>query len=78
MGVKRDGTITGIHINVIADLGAYYLLLTPFIPCFTAFVAGGCYKIPRVRTDITGSSPTSSRPTRRAAPADPRRPTCWR
>jgi aerobic carbon-monoxide dehydrogenase large subunit len=53
-GVKRDGTITGIHINVIADLGAYYLLLTPFIPAFTAFVAGGCYKIPRVRTDITG------------------------
>ena len=34
MGVKRDGTITGIHINVIADLGAYYLLLTPFIPSF--------------------------------------------
>src|SRR4051794_33841893 len=53
-GVKRDGTITGIHINVIADLGAYFLLLTPFIPSFTAFVAGGCYKIPRVRTDITG------------------------
>jgi len=54
MGLKRDGTITGIHINVIADLGAYYMLLTPFIPSFTAFVAGGCYKIPRVRTDITG------------------------
>src|SRR5947209_434307 len=54
MGLKRDGTITGIHINVIADLGAYFLLLTPFIPSFTAFVAGGCYKIPRVRTDITG------------------------
>jgi carbon-monoxide dehydrogenase large subunit len=54
MGVKRDGTITGIHIDVIADLGAYFLLLTPFIPSFTAFVAGGCYKIPRVRTDITG------------------------
>jgi aerobic carbon-monoxide dehydrogenase large subunit len=54
MGVKRDGTITGIHIEMIADLGAYFLLLTPFIPSFTAFVAGGCYKIPRVRTDITG------------------------
>jgi carbon-monoxide dehydrogenase large subunit len=54
MGLKRDGTITGIHIKVIADLGAYFLLLTPFIPSFTAFVAGGCYKIPRVRTDITG------------------------
>ncbi|HEU0316656.1 MAG TPA: xanthine dehydrogenase family protein molybdopterin-binding subunit, partial [Solirubrobacteraceae bacterium] len=54
MGVKRDGKITGIEIKVIADLGAYFLLLTPFIPSFTAFVAGGCYKIPRVRTDITG------------------------
>jgi carbon-monoxide dehydrogenase large subunit len=54
MGVKRDGTITGIHVEIIADLGAYFLLLTPFIPSFTSFVAGGCYKIPRVRTDITG------------------------
>jgi aerobic carbon-monoxide dehydrogenase large subunit len=54
MGLKRDGTITGVHIDVLADLGAYYQLLTPFIPCFTAFVASGCYKIPRVRTDITG------------------------
>ena len=54
LGIKLDGTITGIHINVIADLGAYYQLLTPFIPCFTAFVAGGCYRIPRVRTDIAG------------------------
>jgi carbon-monoxide dehydrogenase large subunit len=54
MGLKRDGTITGVHIDMLADLGAYYLLLTPFIPCFTAFVASGCYKIPRVRTDITG------------------------
>jgi carbon-monoxide dehydrogenase large subunit len=54
MGLKRDGTITGVQIDVLADLGAYYQLLTPFIPCFTAFVASGCYKIPRVRTDITG------------------------
>jgi carbon-monoxide dehydrogenase large subunit len=54
MGVKRDGTITGIQVEIIADLGAYFQLLTPFIPSFTAFVAGGPYKIPRVRTDITG------------------------
>jgi carbon-monoxide dehydrogenase large subunit len=54
MGLKRDGTITGIHCNIIADLGAYFLLLTPFIPSFGGFVASGCYDIPRVRTDITG------------------------
>ncbi|MEA2296438.1 MAG: aerobic carbon-monoxide dehydrogenase large subunit, partial [Solirubrobacteraceae bacterium] len=54
IGVKRDGTITGIQCDIIADLGAYYLLLTPFIPSFGAFVASGCYKIPRVRTNIVG------------------------
>jgi aerobic carbon-monoxide dehydrogenase large subunit len=54
MGAKRDGTITGLHIRLIADLGAYHQLLTPFIPSFTAFVASGCYKIPAVQTDIVG------------------------
>jgi carbon-monoxide dehydrogenase large subunit len=51
---KRDGTITAIHAKVIADLGAYHHLLTPFIPSFTAFVLGGCYKIPNVQTDVVG------------------------
>jgi carbon-monoxide dehydrogenase large subunit len=54
MGLSRDGTINAIHIEVIADLGAYHQLLTPFIPSFTAFVASGCYRIPSVRTDIVG------------------------
>jgi len=51
---KRDGTITAIHAKVIADLGAYHHLLTPFIPSFTAFVLGGCYAIPNVQTDVIG------------------------
>jgi carbon-monoxide dehydrogenase large subunit len=54
MGLKRDGTITALHTKVLADLGAYHQLLTPFIPAFTAFVMSGCYKIPAVQTDITG------------------------
>jgi carbon-monoxide dehydrogenase large subunit len=54
MGLSNDGTIQAVHIKVLADLGAYHQLLTPFIPAFTAFVASGCYKIPSVRTDITG------------------------
>jgi carbon-monoxide dehydrogenase large subunit len=54
MGLMRDGTITALHTKVIADLGAYHQLLTPFIPAFTAFVMSGCYKIPAVQTDITG------------------------
>jgi len=54
MGLKSDGTITGFHTKIVADLGAYYQLLTPFIPCFAAFVMSGCYKIPAVQTDIVG------------------------
>jgi carbon-monoxide dehydrogenase large subunit len=54
MGAKRDGTITAFHVKIVADFGAYNMLLTPLIPSLGAFVMGGCYKIPNVRTDITG------------------------
>ena len=48
VGARRDGTITGLECTAIADLGAFYTLLTPFIPCFTGFVISGCYKIPNL------------------------------
>jgi carbon-monoxide dehydrogenase large subunit len=54
IGAKRDGTITAFHVRIIADLGAYNMLLTPIVPVLGAFVMGGCYKIPNVRTDIVG------------------------
>ena len=54
MGASRDGTIQAVHAKIIADLGALYQLLTPFVPSFAAFVMSGCYKIPAVRTDIVG------------------------
>ena len=54
MGAKRDGTITAFHVKIIADFGAYNMLLTPLIPSLGAFVMGGCYKIPAVQTDIVG------------------------
>jgi carbon-monoxide dehydrogenase large subunit len=54
LGAKSDGTLTGLHVRIVADLGAVFQLLTPFIPSFTAFVMSGCYKIPAVQTDVTG------------------------
>ncbi len=54
MGAKRDGTVTAFHVKIIADFGAYNMLLTPLIPSLGAFVMGGCYKIPNVQTDIVG------------------------
>jgi aerobic carbon-monoxide dehydrogenase large subunit len=54
MGAKRDGTITAFHVKIVADFGAYNMLLTPLIPSLGAFVMGGCYAIPNVQTDIVG------------------------
>jgi carbon-monoxide dehydrogenase large subunit len=54
LGAKRDGTVTAYHVKIVADFGAYNMLLTPLIPTLGAFVMGGCYKIPAVTTDIVG------------------------
>ena len=54
MGAKRDGTIVSWHVKILADFGAYNMILTPLIPSLGAFVMGGCYKIPNVQTDIVG------------------------
>jgi carbon-monoxide dehydrogenase large subunit len=54
MGARRDGTITAWHVRILADMGAYTMFLTPLIPSLGAFVMGGCYAIPNVRTDIIG------------------------
>ena len=55
LAVKRDGTILGARYKIIADLGAYYQLLTPLIPTLTALMLCGSYKIPAVRIEITGA-----------------------
>ncbi|HYP47802.1 MAG TPA: xanthine dehydrogenase family protein molybdopterin-binding subunit [Thermoleophilaceae bacterium] len=51
---KRDGTVTGARARIIADLGAYQQLLTPFIPTLGFPVAGGCYRFPAIEVNITG------------------------
>ena len=53
VGAKRDGTLTAWHSKIIADIGAYQLLLTPLIPPLSAFVMCGVYKTPAVVTDVT-------------------------
>jgi aerobic carbon-monoxide dehydrogenase large subunit len=54
LGAKRDGTITGCKAEIIADLGAYQLLLTPFIPTLGFPVMGGCYRWAAIDITITG------------------------
>jgi carbon-monoxide dehydrogenase large subunit len=54
LGAKRDGTLTALRVRTVADLGAYQLILTPFIPTLGFPVMGGCYKIPAIDIRITG------------------------
>ena len=54
LGAKSDGTVTGCKAEIIADLGAYMQLLTPFIPTLGFPVMGGCYRWPAIDIKITG------------------------
>jgi carbon-monoxide dehydrogenase large subunit len=54
LGARRDGTLTACRARILADLGAYQLLLTPFIPELGFPVAGGCYKIPAIDLTFEG------------------------
>ena len=53
LGATRDGKITALKLHTIADLGAYFQILTPFIPELGFPVATGCYDIPNVKLDFT-------------------------
>jgi aerobic carbon-monoxide dehydrogenase large subunit len=42
---QPDGKVVGIKCRVLADMGAYFQLLTPGIPTSTALMILGCYDI---------------------------------
>lgn len=54
LAAKRDGTLLGLRLTVIADLGAYCQMLTPGVPTNTGLMACGCYRIPTVAAEVIG------------------------
>jgi aerobic carbon-monoxide dehydrogenase large subunit len=54
LGAKRDGTLTGLKVKNVCDLGAYQQLLTPFIPELGFPVMGGAYRIPAIDLTFVG------------------------
>jgi aerobic carbon-monoxide dehydrogenase large subunit len=54
IAAKRDGTILGLKLKLIQDLGAYHQLLTPAIPTLSVLMMPGVYKCQNVRADIVG------------------------
>jgi carbon-monoxide dehydrogenase large subunit len=51
---KRDGTVTGLSVNLIANMGAYLGIVTPGVPLLGAFMYNGIYKFPAYRFACTG------------------------
>jgi aerobic carbon-monoxide dehydrogenase large subunit len=54
LALKKDGTVLGLRVRILADVGAYHQLLTPLIPQLTALMLAGCYKIPAIDIQIQG------------------------
>ena len=54
IAAKRDGTILGLKIHILQDLGAYHQLLTPLIPTLSVLMIPGLYRFQNVQADITG------------------------
>ena len=52
--VKDDGTVLGIRVRVVADLGAFFFLSTPTIPILTSHRLTGPYRTPAMRVDVEG------------------------
>src|SRR5262249_28020871 len=53
LAAKRDGRVLGLRMRLIADIGAYNMLLTAAIPTMTMLMANGTYDIPAIRTTLT-------------------------
>jgi aerobic carbon-monoxide dehydrogenase large subunit len=53
LAAKRDGTVLGLKLRLIADIGAYNMLLTAAIPTLTMLMASATYDIPAIRATLT-------------------------
>jgi len=53
LAAKRDGTVVGLKLRLVADIGAYNMLLTAAIPTLTMMMANATYDIPAIRCTLT-------------------------
>jgi carbon-monoxide dehydrogenase large subunit len=50
---KRDGTVTGLDVHLLADMGAYLDLVGSGVPVLGAFMFNAIYKIPALKFTCT-------------------------
>ena len=55
LAAKRDGTMLGLKLKLIQDLGAYHQLLTAAIPTLSVLMMPGLYRFKNISADIIGA-----------------------
>ncbi|WP_426565606.1 xanthine dehydrogenase family protein molybdopterin-binding subunit [Angustibacter sp. McL0619] len=53
LAATKDGTVTGLKVDLLADMGAYLGLVTSGIPILGAFMYNAIYKFPAYRFSCT-------------------------
>lgn len=53
--VKADGTILGMRVKIVADLGAFFLSATPLVPMLASQRIAGPYKTPAMGVEVLGA-----------------------
>ncbi|MCC7154362.1 MAG: xanthine dehydrogenase family protein molybdopterin-binding subunit [Bryobacterales bacterium] len=54
IAAKKDGTILGLSLKLIQDLGAYHQLLTPAVPTLSVLMMPGLYRFRNIHATILG------------------------
>ncbi len=54
IAAERDGRLRGLSVDLLADMGAYLMLVTPGIPLLGAFMYNGIYKMDAYSFRCTG------------------------
>ena len=53
LAAKNDGTVLGLKLRLITDIGAYNMLFTTGVPTNTITMASATYRIPAIRATLT-------------------------
>jgi carbon-monoxide dehydrogenase large subunit len=54
LAVTKDGTILGMRVQLLADMGAYLQIITPGTPLLGMFMYSGIYKMEALEFNCTG------------------------
>jgi aerobic carbon-monoxide dehydrogenase large subunit len=55
LAAKKDGTMLGLKLKLIQDLGSYHQLLTPVIPTLSVLMMPGLYRFKNISADVIGA-----------------------